>query len=74
MKNSKEAHKAISRENARRIIDTSNMLRQERREAYQSGCLSVYMEDAVRRLERLQKNESKEDEKSMLLTRRKQEI
>ena len=32
------------------------------------------MEDVVRQLERLQKNESEEDEKSKLLTRRKQEI
>ena len=43
-------------------------------EAYQSGCLSVYMEDVVRRLERLQKGESEEEEKSRWLTRRKQEI
>ena len=41
MKNSKEAHKAISRENAGRMIDTSNMLKQDRMEAYQSGRLSV---------------------------------
>ena len=72
MKSSKEAHKAISRENARRMIDTSNMLRQDRMDAYQSGRLSVYMEDVVRRLERLQKNKS--EEKSKLLSRRKQEI
>ena len=45
MKNSKEAQKAISRENARRMIDTSDMLRRGRMEAYQSGRLSVYMED-----------------------------
>ena len=32
------------------------------------------MEDVVRRLERLQKNESEEEEKSKMLTRRKQEI
>ena len=74
MKNSKEAHKAIFRKNARRMINTSNVLSQERREAYRSGRLSVYMEDVVRRLERLQKNVSEEDEKSKLLTRRKQEI
>ena len=74
MKSSKEAHKAISRENARRMIDTSNMLRQDRIQAYQSGRLSVYMEDVVRRLERLQKGESEEKEKSRWLTRRKQEI
>ena len=67
MKNSKEAHKTISRENARRMIDTSNMLRQDHREAYQSGRLSVYMKDVVRQLERLQKNESEENEKSKLL-------
>ena len=32
------------------------------------------MEDVVRRLERLQKNESEEEEKSKWLTKRKQEI
>ena len=53
MKNSKEAHKAIFRENARCMIDTSDMLRRDRMEAYQSGRLSVYMEDVVRRLERV---------------------
>ena len=74
MRNSKEAHKTIFRENARRMIDTSDMLRRDCMEAYQSGRLSVYMEDVVRRLERLQKNESEEDEKSTWFTRRKQEI
>ena len=63
-KTRKEAYKAISIENARRMIDTTNMLMQDRREAYQSGRLSVYMEDVVRRLERLQKGESEEEEKS----------
>ena len=48
------ASKTINRENARRMIDTSGMLRKERFDAYQSGRLSVYMEDVVRRLERLQ--------------------
>ena len=56
------------------MIDTSTMLRQDRMDAHQSGRLSVYMEDVVRRLERLQKNESVEEEKSKWLTRRKQEI
>ena len=70
---SKEAHKAISRENARRMIDPSNMLKQDCMDAYQDGRLSVYMEDVVRRLERLQKNESEEEEKSKWLTKRKQE-
>ena len=54
----------LSRENPRRLIDTSNMLRQDHIEAYQSGRLSVYMEDVVRRLERLQKGESEEEEKT----------
>ena len=45
---SKEAQKAISKENARRMIDTSNMLRQARMDAYRDGRLSVYMEDVVR--------------------------
>ena len=72
-KTQKEAYKAISRENARRMIDTTEMLMHDRREAYESGCLSVYMEDVVRRLERLQRGES-EEEKSRWLTRRKQQI
>ena len=42
---SKEAQKTISRENARRMIDTFSMLRKDRMEAYRSGRLSVYMED-----------------------------
>ena len=56
------------------MIDTSEMLRLNRREAYESGRLSVYMEDVVRRLERLQRGESEEEEKSRWLTRRKQQI
>ena len=70
----KAAQKTISRENARRMIDTSSMLRKDRLEAYQSGRLSVYMEDVVRRLERLQRNESEEEQSAKLLTKRKQEI
>ena len=71
---SKVAQKTISRENARRMIDTSSMLRKDRMEAYQSGCLSVYMEDVVRRLEMLQRNEFEEEQSAKLLTKRKQEI
>ena len=63
---SKEAQKVISRENARRMIDTSDMLRQDHMDAYQDGRLSVYMEDVVRRLEKLQKNESEEEQTSKL--------
>ena len=69
------ASKTINRENARRMIDTSEMLRKDRYDAYQSGRLSVYMEDVVRRLERLQKTGSEdEDVETQLLTKRKQEI
>ena len=73
-KTRKEAHKAISREKARQMIDTTEMLRHDRREAYHSGRLSVYIEDVVRRLERLQRGESEEEEKSRWLNRRKQQI
>ena len=63
----KPTQKTISRENARRMIDTSSMLRKDRLEAYQSGRLSVYMEDVVRRLERLQRNESEEEQSANCL-------
>ena len=56
------------------MIDTSSMLRKDRLEAYQSGRLSVYMEDVVRRLEKLQRNESEEEQPAKLLTKQKQEI
>ena len=56
------------------MIDTSDMLRKDRMDAYQDGRLSIYMEDVVRRLERLQKEESEEEHTSKLLTKRKQEI
>ena len=39
------AQKTINRQNARRMIDTSNMLRKHKFDAYQSGRMSVYMED-----------------------------
>ena len=61
-KTRKEAYKSISRENARRMIDTTEMLLHDRREAYESERLSVYMEDVVRRLERLQQGESEEED------------
>ena len=73
-KTRKKAYKAISRENTRRIIDTSETIRHDRHDAYQSGRLSVYMEDVVRRLERLQRGETEEEEKSRWMTRRKQQI
>ena len=53
-KTPKEAYKMISRENSRRMMDTSEMIHEDRHEAYRTGRLSVYMEDVVRRLERLQ--------------------
>ena len=39
------AQKTINRQNARRMIDTSNMLRKDKFDACQSGRMSVYMED-----------------------------
>ena len=69
------ANKTINRENAKRMIDTSSMLRKDKFDAYQSGRISVYMEDVVRRLERLQRNGSEEEEHpTQMLTKRKQEI
>ena len=65
-KTSKEAYKMISKENARRMIDTSEMIYEE---AYRTGRLSVYMEDVVRRLERLQRGET-EEERFRWMTRR----
>ena len=56
------------------VADRHLRYAQARPQAYQSGRLSVYMEDMVRRLERLQKGESEEEEKSTWFTRRKQEI
>ena len=69
------ASKTINRENAKRMIDTSSMLRKDKFDAYQSGRISVYMEDVVRRLERLQRTGSEEEEQpTKMLTKRKQEI
>ena len=69
------AHKEINRQNARRMIDTSDMLGKDKSEMYQSRSMSIYMEDVVRRLEKLQRNESEEEEQpAKLLTKRKQEI
>ena len=73
-KTRKKAYKAISRENTRWMSETLETIRHDRHEAYQSGRLSVYMEDVVRRLERLQRGEKEEEEKSRWMTRRKQQI
>ena len=73
-KTPKEAYKTISRENARRMIETSDMIHEDPHEAYRTGRLTVNMEDVVRRLERLQRGETEEEEKSGWLTRRKQQI
>ena len=56
------------------MIDTSEMIHQDRYDAYQNGRMTVYMEDVGRRLERLQRGETEEEEKSRWLTRRKQQI
>ena len=68
MKTPKKAHKAISRETH------ADMLHTHRFEAYQSGRLSVYMEDVVSRLERMQQGKTEEEEKSRWLTKKKQQI
>ena len=69
------AHKTINRQNARRMIDTSDMLGKEKSEAYQSRRMSVYMEDVVRRLEKLQRSEPEEEERpARRLIKRRQEI
>ena len=71
----RKAHKEINRQNARRMIDTSDMLGKEKSEMYQSRSMSVYMEDVVRRLEKLQRSEPEEEERpAKRLTKRKQEI
>ena len=73
-KTPKEAYKMISREKAQRIIDTSEMIHEDRHKAYRTGHISVYMEDVMHRLERLQRGETEEEEKSRWMTRRKQQI
>ena len=70
----REPHKAISRENAKRMINMSEEIRQDRYDAVQARRLSVYMEDVVRRLERMQRGETEEEEKTRWLTKRKQQI
>ena len=42
-KTTKEAYQMISRENAQRMIDTSEMIQEDRHKAYHTGRLSVYM-------------------------------
>ena len=53
------------------MIETSDMIRIHRFEVYQLGLLSVYMEDVVQRLERMQRGETEEEEKSRWLMRTK---
>ena len=70
----REAHKAISSENARRMISTSEEIRQDWYDAVQAGRLSVYMEDVVHRLERMQRCETEKEEKTRWLTKNKQQL
>ena len=69
-----EAHTAISSKNARRMISTSEEIRQDRYDEVQAGCLSVNMEDVVRHLERMQRCETEEEEKTRWLTKKKQQL
>ena len=68
------AHKSISRANAKRMIETSEERRRDQYDAVQAGHLSVYIEDVVRRLERMQRGETEEEEKSRWFTRKKQQL
>ena len=56
------------------MINTSQEHRRDRFEAVQAGRLSVYMEDMVLRLERLQRGETEEEEKSKMYTKKKQDL
>ena len=68
------AHKSISRANAKCIIETTEERRRDQYDAVQAGRMSVYMEDVVRRLERLQMSDTEEEEeKSRWFTRKKQQ-
>ena len=68
------AYKAISKANAKRMIDTFQEHRRDRFAAAKEGRLSVYMEDVVRRLERLQRGEEDDDEEGIRYIKRKQEL
>ena len=65
----REAHKAISSENARGMISTSEEIRQDRYDAVQAGHLSVYMEDVVRCLEKMERCETEEEESAYYYNR-----
>ena len=68
------AHKSISHANVKRMIENSEEHRRNRYDAYQSERLSVYMEDVVLHLERLQRGETEEEEKSRWFHRKKQQL
>ena len=68
------AHKSISRANAKRIIETTEERGRDQYDAVQAGRLSVYMEDVVCRLKRLQRSDTEEEEKSRWFTIKKQQL
>ena len=68
------AYKFIFRANAKRMIETSQEHRRDRFVAVQAGRLSVYMQDVVGRLERLQRGETEEEEQSRWFTNQKQQL
>ena len=68
------AYKSISRANAKRMIETSQEHMRDRFDAVQAERLSVYMEDVVRHLERLQRGETEEEEQSRWFTKKKQQL
>ena len=67
------AYKAISNAKTKRMIETYQEHRRDRFDAAKAGRLNTYMEDVVRRLEKLQKGEDDNDEDG-IKCQKKQEL
>ena len=59
------AYKAISKANAKRMIETSQEHRRDRFAATKEGRLDTNMEEVVRHLERLQRGEEDNNEEGI---------
>ena len=68
------AYKAISKANAKRIIETSQEHRRDRFDAAKAGRLDTYMEDVVRRLEKLSKAEEDDNKDGVTYIKHKQNL
>ena len=68
------AYKAISKANAKRMIETSQEHRRDRFDAAKAGRHDTYMEDVVRRLERLQRGEEDDNEEGDKYIKQKQDL